>query len=73
MKTIRYTKNEDEFYDIIDTETDVELFYDINPFKLAYLLTVATIEGKTRNDIEVKQLIDNNNCTNLLESVDENP
>lgn len=66
-------KNEDEFYDIIDTETDVELFYDINQFKLAYLLTVATIEGKTRNDTEVKQLIDNNNqYSNLLESIDEN-
>ena len=73
IENLLIKKNEEDYYDIIDTTTNKELFYDVNQYKLAYLLTVATIEGKNRKSTEVKQLIDNNNqYSNLLESLDAN-
>jgi len=67
------SRNERDRYDVIDTKTDDKLFYDINQYKLAYLLTITVIEGKNRQHIEVKQLLDNNNqYSHLLESLNEN-
>ena len=67
------SKNKRNSYDILDTKTDDKLFYDINQYKLAYLLTITAIEGKNRKHIEVKQLLDNNNqYSHLLESLNEN-
>jgi len=66
-------KTKDKVYDVLDTESDDVVYYDIHLYEIAFLLTANSIDGQAKKSKPNQELLKNNlQISQLKHSIREN-